>query len=328
MSGQWEQIIDSEYAVLALSTYLRSAELYRIYTWARSSGHGSLAGITFELYIHRLACESSFKLFVTKCDPPSKRKSGEKRHLKVFQLRIKQGNGLQSGTTEDYWDDLKEWRDKSEYSYWYPACHEFPNIDGILKVESGPGMSGIAYLQVTVALKHDIDAKQLEKMNEMFLPLSSGNADDADVGINALEFVREVEYTYGPLKDGEMDEDDEKNGDEQVVENEDDPKKPLYIALCPDLISCKALILKPSREVLEARKICRVYVGYYDEASRARSSDGPNNHIPPKKLLPPPLYNLRTRNQPPASAGVGKRSVEKKSDKPNSPAKKQNLGRE
>ncbi|KAG2819091.1 hypothetical protein PC111_g12037 [Phytophthora cactorum] len=55
----WEQVIDSEYAVLALSVRLRSDALFRIYSWAKSAGYGSLAGNVFEIYLHRLAADNT-----------------------------------------------------------------------------------------------------------------------------------------------------------------------------------------------------------------------------------------------------------------------------
>lgn len=45
----WVQVIDSEYAVIALSVRLRADALYRIYNWATSAGHASLAGNVFEI---------------------------------------------------------------------------------------------------------------------------------------------------------------------------------------------------------------------------------------------------------------------------------------
>ncbi|DAZ93042.1 TPA: hypothetical protein N0F65_007385 [Lagenidium giganteum] len=39
-----------------------------------------------------------------------------------------------------------------------------------------------------------------------------------------------------------------------------DAEPPIYIAVCPDLKSCEALVLESPVEVLEARKVCRVFV--------------------------------------------------------------------
>eukprot|EP00644_Phytophthora_capsici_P007927 jgi/Phyca11/128693/e_gw1.77.31.1 len=58
----WEQTIDSEYAVLALSVRLQSVALLQIYTWAKKAGHGSLAGCAFEIYLHRLAIDNRLEL--------------------------------------------------------------------------------------------------------------------------------------------------------------------------------------------------------------------------------------------------------------------------
>ncbi|CAH0490663.1 unnamed protein product [Peronospora farinosa] len=45
------------------------------------------------------------------------------------------------------------------------------------------------------------------------------------------------------------------------VKSAGDTEQPIYIAVCPDLESCKALVLDPAT-VSAAREVCRVFVGY------------------------------------------------------------------
>ncbi|OWZ22060.1 Crinkler (CRN) [Phytophthora megakarya] len=250
----WEQIIDSEYAVLALSVKLKADALLRIYAWAKSAGHGSLAGSVFEIYLHRLAADNTLKLYISEYDPPERRKPNEPRHFEVKQVGLRNGGAICCGTASEYENHLVDWRDDEKLTYWFPACHDFPNIDSVVKLESASGKkSNVAYLQITVAADHEIDSKQLQKMNAIFFP------DD--------------------------------------VKDAGDTERPLYIAVCPDLESCKAFVLKPPPEVLAARKTCRVFVGYYAEAAFATAADGPMNNVSVKALPPPPPYNFRKRRR-------------------------------
>lgn len=242
----WQQVIDSEYAVLSLSLRLRSDALSKIYHWARAAGYESLAGNVFELYIHRLAAERRLTLFMSEYDP---KEGNEPRHLKVERVALKRGNAICNGTAKDHASYLKGWKDDKEYSYWFPSCHNFPNIDSIVKLESG----NVEYLQITVAKVDDIDAKKLVSMNKIFSLRDVGHAGDIE--------------------------------------------PPIYLAVCPDLKTCQALVLKPDNEALEARKVCKVFVGYYEEAAFAIGADGPVNYVPVKDLPPPPPYNLRKRQR-------------------------------
>jgi hypothetical protein len=248
----WEQVIDSEYAVLALSVRLRSDALFRIYSWAKSAGHGSLAGNVFEIYLHRLAADNTLKLSMSEYDPPERRKPNEPRHFEVKQVGLRNGGAICCGTASDYEDHLVDWRDDEKLAYWFPACHDFPNIDSIVKLESVSGKkNNVAYLQITVAAEHEIDGKQLQKMNAIFFPDDVKDAGDTD--------------------------------------------PPIYIAVCPDLKSCEAFVLKPPPEVLAARKTCRVFVGYYTPSAFATAANGPMNNVSVKALPPPPPYNFRKR---------------------------------
>ncbi|KAG7380776.1 hypothetical protein PHYPSEUDO_006777 [Phytophthora pseudosyringae] len=167
------------------------------------------------------------------------------------QVGLKKGGAICRGTAGNYKNHLEKWRDDDTRTYWFPACHDFPNIDSIAKLESASSKSKVAYLQITVAATHEIDDAQLRKMNTIFFP------DD--------------------------------------VAGTDDTEPPIYIAVCPDLESCKRFVLKPPPQVLAARKTCRVYVGYCDVASLAMAADGPMNNVSAKELPPPPPYNLRKR---------------------------------
>lgn len=50
-------------------------------------------------------------------------------------------------------------------------------------------------------------------------------------------------------------------------------ERPFYIAVCPDPEACKALILKKRTDVLEASKLCPLFVGYSPYASDPRYKD-------------------------------------------------------
>ncbi|KAG2758820.1 hypothetical protein Pcac1_g29080 [Phytophthora cactorum] len=177
----WEQVIDSEYAVLALSVRLRSDALFRIYSWAKSAGYGSLAGNVFEIYLHRLAADNTLKLYMSEYDPPERRKPNEPRHFEVKQVGLRNGGAICCGTASDYENHLVDWRDDEKLTYWFPACHDFPNIDSIVKLESASGKkSNVAYLQITVAADHEIDGKQLQKMSAIFFPDTVKEAGDTD----------------------------------------------------------------------------------------------------------------------------------------------------
>ncbi|KAE8877810.1 hypothetical protein PF003_g38172 [Phytophthora fragariae] len=166
----WEQVIDSEYAVLRLSTRLRSDALFRIYAWARSAGHGSLAGTVFEVYVHRLAADNMLRLQISEYDQPAFRKPNEPRAYAFKPLLLRAGTAAQWGTSDDYKSYLEKWRDDDEHTYWFPACDNFPNIDSIVKLESTASgkKGGVAYLQVTIAEQHDISSTQLTEMDTIF----------------------------------------------------------------------------------------------------------------------------------------------------------------
>ncbi|CAI5716678.1 unnamed protein product [Peronospora farinosa] len=70
------------------------------------------------------------------------------------------------------------------------------------------------------------------------------------------------------------------------VKNADDTEPPIYIAVCPDRKSCKALRLDTKAEVLAARKVCQVFVGYYVENKRGIAADDQMNDLL-LQILPP-----------------------------------------
>lgn len=104
------------------------------------------------------------RLHISEYDPPTYRKPDEPRGCEFKPVLLKTGTAVQWGTSSDYKPYLEEWRDDNKLTYWFPACDNFPNIDSIVKLESG----GVAYLQVTVAEKHAISSTQLKKMNAIF----------------------------------------------------------------------------------------------------------------------------------------------------------------
>ncbi|KAG1705588.1 hypothetical protein DVH05_003275 [Phytophthora capsici] len=180
----WEQTIDSEYAVLALSVRLQSVALLQIYTWAKKAGHGSLAGCAFEIYLHRLAIDNRLELYKSEYDLPELRKPNQPRNFSPKHVALKTGSAICSGNSNDFERDLVAWRDNEKFTYWYPDCDDFPNIDSIVKLEPGPGRkSSVAYLQFTIARSHAIDGNQLKKMNEIFFPDHVKNAGETDAPI-------------------------------------------------------------------------------------------------------------------------------------------------
>ncbi|TMW57026.1 hypothetical protein Poli38472_002951 [Pythium oligandrum] len=173
----WQQIVDSEYVVRELSLRLPINTLALTYQWARATGHGSLAGCALELYIHRLAADNRLKLYASEYDPPTFRKPDAPRAYEFKQVPLRGGSAAQWGTSSDYKTYLTEWRGDDMLTYWFPACDNFPNIDSIVKLEStiSGKKGGVAYLQVTVAKKHDISHTHMQEMNNIF-----GIADDTE----------------------------------------------------------------------------------------------------------------------------------------------------
>ncbi|KAG9415643.1 hypothetical protein AC1031_000026 [Aphanomyces cochlioides] len=69
---------------------------------------------------------------------------------------------------------------------------------------------------------------------------------------------------------------------------------PIYIVVCPDLASCKTIVLTPANAVPKAiKENIQVFAGYYKMDSDI-SADGPNNHISLRKV-PSPRYQMRKR---------------------------------
>ncbi|KUF83786.1 hypothetical protein AM588_10000603 [Phytophthora nicotianae] len=243
----WEQVIDSEYAVLTLSIRLRSDALFRIYAWARSAKHGSLAGSVFEVYVHSLAADNMLRLHISEYDPPTYRKPNEPRGYEFKPVLLKTGTAVQwgtSGESSEYKPYLEEWRDNNNLTYWFPACDNFPNIDSIVKLESG----GVAYLQVTVAEKHKISSTHMNEMNAIF------------------------------------------GGANMTI-------PPIYIAICPDRNSCQKFVLNSRAEAVLARRMCPVFVGYFEEYQLASAADGPKNNISVKPVPPEHTYSRRKRQR-------------------------------
>ncbi|EGZ17663.1 hypothetical protein PHYSODRAFT_300659 [Phytophthora sojae] len=58
-----------------------------------------------------------------------------------------------------------------ELSYWTPACHDFPNIDSTVKLESpaGPKTSNVAYL-LSISSVRDANDQELMNLNNIFFP--------------------------------------------------------------------------------------------------------------------------------------------------------------
>ncbi|KAE9080018.1 hypothetical protein PF005_g22997 [Phytophthora fragariae] len=173
----WEQVIDSEYAVRALSLRLRSDALYRIYNWALRNEHESLAGSAFEFYFHKLAADNMLKLYVSEYDLLTFKTPYEPWQQGVKSLRLRDGGAVCWGTKTNYESDLMKWRDSEELTYWYPACDNFPNIDSIVKIESATGKKSVAYLRITVTREHGISEQELKNMNQIFYPADEKSKD-------------------------------------------------------------------------------------------------------------------------------------------------------
>ncbi|KAE9285106.1 hypothetical protein PF008_g26999 [Phytophthora fragariae] len=173
----WEQVIDSEYAVRALSLRLRSDALYRIYNWALRNEHESLAGSAFEFYFHKLAADNMLKLYVSEYDLLTFKTPYEPWQQGVKSLRLRDGGAVCWGTKTNYESDLMKWRDSEELTYWYPACDNFPNIDSIVKIESATGKKSVAYLRITVTREHGISEQELKNMNQIFFPADEKSKD-------------------------------------------------------------------------------------------------------------------------------------------------------
>ncbi|KAH9108171.1 hypothetical protein AeMF1_016621, partial [Aphanomyces euteiches] len=153
----WEELMDSEFAILTLSTRLNPDYLYCIFNWVRAAGHTSLAASVFELCLHLLAANNRLKLYVSEYELPEPSKSDCDRHLNVKQLRLQHGRPACTGTATDYETDLTKWRDNDNFVYWFPHCYDFPNIDSIVKLKLGSGKKQVAYLQITTGKEHSLD---------------------------------------------------------------------------------------------------------------------------------------------------------------------------
>ncbi|CAK4717466.1 unnamed protein product, partial [Aphanomyces euteiches] len=164
----WEELMDSEYAILTLSTRLNPDYLYRIFNWARAAGHALLAGSAFELCLHLFAADNRLKLCVSEYEHPEPSKPDCDRYLNVKQLRLQHGRPACTGTATDYETDLTKWRDNDNFVYWFPHCYDFPNIDSIVKLKLDSGKKQVAYLQITTGKEHSLDVQQLKTMNEIF----------------------------------------------------------------------------------------------------------------------------------------------------------------
>ncbi|KAH9084873.1 hypothetical protein Ae201684P_002108 [Aphanomyces euteiches] len=206
-------VMDSEYAILTLSTRLNPDYLYRIFNWARAAGHALLAGSAFELCLHLFAADNRLKLYVSEYEHPEPSKPDCDRYLNVKLLRLQHGRPACTGTATDYETDLTKWRDNDNFVYWFPHCYDFPNIDSIVKLKLGSGKKQVAYLQITTGKEHSLDVQQLKTMNEIF------------------------------------------------KQEQADP--PIYIVVCPDLASCKRIVLTPANTVSEAiKENIQVFAGY------------------------------------------------------------------
>lgn len=85
------------------------------------------------IYLHRLAADNTLKLYMSEYDPPERRNPDEPRH---FEVKQRNGGAICCGTASDHENHLKQWRDDEKLTYWFPACHDFSNIDSIVKLES------------------------------------------------------------------------------------------------------------------------------------------------------------------------------------------------
>lgn len=162
----WFQFIDSQHVLDTISTRLPPHWLLSIYEWAKSVGDPVLAGAAFEKYIHCLASHNMLSLYISGYLQRGNR--NDPGCLTFADQPLKNGLAMQEGTTSNYEQCLSEWRDAKDFTYWFPACRKFPNIDSIVKCTSSSDQSNVAYLQITVALEHAIDTEQLKRLKAIF----------------------------------------------------------------------------------------------------------------------------------------------------------------
>ncbi|OQR86842.1 Crinkler (CRN) family protein [Thraustotheca clavata] len=77
----------------------------------------------------------------------------------------------------------------------------------------------------------------------------------------------------------------------QAIKDEGNTERPIYIVICPNRKACESIVPTKAADVVASRKVCQLYVGYFD----AFRFGGPSNNIPIE--LPPPNapYNFRPR---------------------------------
>jgi hypothetical protein len=164
----WEQIIDSEYAITKLSNFLLPLNIYNIYSWAKRTDPDSpLVVRLYGMLIHHLASNNILNIFIKR--NPTDYNNG------YIQVSMKEGKALHGGTTQDYFDYLETFRVNDDYTYWFPDDkEEFPNIDFITKIVfPSTKKERIAYVKITTMAtstrnNNKFDEEHFKVMNTIF----------------------------------------------------------------------------------------------------------------------------------------------------------------
>ncbi|RQM14049.1 hypothetical protein DD237_000223 [Peronospora effusa] len=265
----WEQVIDSEYAARCLSLRLRSDALFRIYAWAKNTGNNSLTGAVFEILLHRLAADKQLDLYIFEYVSPNESKPPAEEQIAPHHHKAGQVRLKKSAICSGTASNYM-----SHLTEWRDdkkCSYWFPACDKF------PNIDSIVKLKST----------SNKKGNVAYLQFTVAGQHSIDS--NQLKEMNKIFYP-----------DDLKNAD--------DTEPPIYIAVCPDRISCKALRLDTKAEVLAARKVFQVFVGYYVENKRSIAADDQMNVL--LKILPPTsshhyvdglglsAYNQKKRQRP------------------------------
>lgn len=293
--ANWTQLVDSEYAVKYLADRIKEGFLLKVYHWAKASKHNTLAGHAFELCMHKLASEKKLQLSVSEYDPAKK-----DRHFSGQDLQLKSGSAVNSGTKDDYETELRQFRDNDEYAYWYPKCDNFPNIDSIVKLEPDPNKPNtsskspqVAYLQITVAKEHEISFAELKKVNKFFYDEMKSKRSVTASDAERLE--RQKSAGAAEHLDREQNTGAAELNQQGSASDADQSDLPLYVALCPDEDTCRALVLKG--HVNACRSVCRVYVGFWKNIDMDTAADCPRNNSGPMEVPDPSQHNTRASGQ-------------------------------
>ncbi|OQS07578.1 Crinkler (CRN) family protein [Thraustotheca clavata] len=81
----------------------------------------------------------------------------------------------------------------------------------------------------------------------------------------------------------------------EAIKDAGNTAPPIYIVICPNREACESIVLTKPADVKESRKVCQLYVGYFD----LFKFDGQYNSIPTESLPPNAPYRFRTGEKRP-----------------------------